>query len=279
MTTLGGIQNIVFSGEGPEEPKIITVLGDEKSGKSVLTTQLMDWPSEGAKPLVIAADSRGVDACAEVGIRVPHIKLKDVGVYDGNGASRAQATIIDRADALLRDLRVKWKKFDPKKPDAFPFSSLVFDCASSYGQYAITAIDETNLNPDKRSDYGLLAESFRRIFVGLKDLGVPVIFYAWWRHAQKIQIDKNTSKFDPGGADIPGQWSKSLTGLSDQILILEKTPGGQKDSPYLCSDGFERKLYTRTHKGTPAGGRYQSRLNEVEPADLGTVLAKLMRMI
>lgn len=268
MTTLGGIANIVFSGEGPEEPKIITVLGDEKSGKSVLTTQLMDWPAEGAKPLVIAADSRGVDACAEVGIRVPHVKLKDL----------PGSTIIEKADGLIRDLRVKWKKFNPENPSAFPFSTIVFDCASSYGQYAINAIDETNPNPDKRSDYGLLAESFRRIFVGLKDLGVPVIFYAWWRHAQKIQISKTESKFDPGGAEIPGQWSKSLTGLSDQILILEKTTG-TPNGPYLCSDGFDRKLYTRTHKGTPAGGRYQSRLNEIEPADLGTVLAKLMRMI
>ena len=116
------------------------------------------------------------------------------------------------------------------------------------------------------------------IFVGLKDLGVPVVFYAWWRHAQKIQVDKTTSKFDPGGAEIPGQWSKSLTGLSDQILILEKSTG-TPNSEFLCSDGFDRKLYTRTHKGTPAGGRYQSRLNEVEPANLGLVLAKLMRMI
>lgn len=267
MTTIGGITNITLSGEGPEEPKIITVLGDEKSGKSVLTTQLMDWPSEGARPLVIAADSRGVDACAEVGVKVPHIKLRDL----------PGAHIVDKADGLIRDLRQKWRKFNPAKPDAFPFTTVVFDCASSYGQYAITAIDEFNANPDKRSDYNLLAESFRRIFVCLKDLGVPVVFYAWWRHAQKIRIDTNTSKFDPGGAEIPGQWSKSLTGLSDQILILEKTTG-TPGSEFLCSDGFDRKLYTRTHKGTPAGGRYQSRLNEIEPANLGLVLAKLMNL-
>lgn len=270
MTILGGIANIVYSGEGPEEAKVVTVLGDEKSGKSGLTATLMDWPAEGGRPLVIAADPRGVDACAELGVRVPHIKLRDV---------QAPGTIVEKADALVRDLRTKWQKFNPAKPDAFPFTTIVFDCASSYGQYAITAIDETNTNPDKRSDYNLLAESFRRIFVGLKDLGVPVIFYAWWRHAQKIQIDKATSKFDPGGAEIPGQWSKSLTGLSDQILILEKTSGGKADSPYLCSDGFERKLYTRMHKGTPAGGRYQSRLDEIEPANLGLVLAKLMKII
>lgn len=268
MTTLGGISNIVFSGEGPEEPKIITVLGDEKSGKSVLTTTLMDWPSEGGRPLVIAADSRGVDACAEVGIKVPHIKLKDA----------PGAHILDKADGVIRDLRQKWKKFDPKNPAAFPFTTIVFDCASSYGQYAITAIDEFNQNPDKRSDYGLLSESFRRIFVGIKDLGVPVIFYAWWRHATKVQISKTESKFEPGGSDIPGQWSKSLTGLSDQICILEKSSGGPKD-PFTCSDGFARKLYTRMHKGTPAGGRYQSRLDEIEPANLGLVLAKLMKMI
>lgn len=279
MTTLGGIQNIVYSGEGPEEAKVITVLGDEKSGKSALTTSLMDWPAEGGRPLVIAADPRGIDACAELGVKVPHIKLRDVPVIDKNGATNTNAMIVDKADALIRDLRVKWRKFNPAKPTDFPFTTVVFDCASSYGQYAITAIDETNSNPDKRSDYNLLAESFRRIFVGLKDLGVPVIFYAWWRHAQKIQIDKTTSKFDPGGAEIPGQWAKSLTGLSDQILILEKTPGGKADSPYACSDGFERKLYTRTHKGTPAGGRYQSRLDEIEPANLGTVLAKLMKII
>ncbi len=44
----------------------------------------------------------------------------------------------------------KWKKFNPAKPEAFPFTTIVFDCMSSYGQYAITAIDEFNKNPDKR---------------------------------------------------------------------------------------------------------------------------------
>lgn len=269
MTTLGGIGNIVFSGEGPEEAKVITVLGDEKAGKSVLTTQLMDWPAEGGRPLVLAADARGVDACADVGVRVPHIKLRDT----------AGATIIDKTDGVIRDLRQKWKKFDPAKPAAFPFSTIVFDCMSSYGQYAITAIDQFNENPDKRSDYGLLAEAYRRLFVGLKDLGVPVIYYAWWRHAHMIPASKGTpAKFDPGGAEIPGQWSKSLTGLSDQVLILEKTngtPGGR----FLCPDGFDRKLHTRMHAGTPAGGRYQSRLEPIEEANLGTVLAKLMKII
>ena len=263
MTTIGGISNIVFSGEGPEEAKVLTILGDEKSGKSVLTTQLMDWPEEGGRPLVLAADPRGVDSCAELGIRVPNIKLRD----------QPGTNIIDKTDGVIRDLRQKWTKFDPRNPSAFPFTTLVFDCASSFGQYAITAIDEFNKNPDKRSDYALLSESFRRIFVGLKELGVPVIFYAWWRHAAK----NTDGKFDPGGAEIPGQWSKSLTGLSDQVLILEKatgTPGGK----FLCSDGFDRKLHTQMHAGTPAGGRYQSRLDKIEPADLGTVLAKLMKL-
>lgn len=263
-TTIGGIANIVFSGEGPEEPKVITVLGDEKSGKSVLTTGLMDWPVEGAKPLVLAADARGVDACAEVGVKVPHIKLRDA----------PGANILDKTAGVIRDLRQRWKPFDAK---SFPFSTIVFDCASSFGQYAITSIVETNENPDPRSDYGLLAEAYRSIFVGLKDLGVPVIFYAWWRRASSVTVKKVT-KLDPGGAEIPGQWSKSLTGLSDQILILDKS-NGTPNGEFLCSDGFDRKLHTRMHKGTPAGGRYQSRLAEQEPANLGLVLAKLMKMI
>jgi hypothetical protein len=264
MTTLGGISGIVFSGEGPEEPKVVTVLGDEKAGKSVLTTQLMNWPVEGGQPLVLAADARGVDACADVGVRVPHIKIRDAAGPD----------IIAKTDGVIRDLRGRWRKFDPANPKAFPFSAIVFDCASSFGQYAITAIDETNKNPDKRSDYALLSEAFRRLFVGLKDLGVPVIFYAWWRHAQKSA----DGKFDPGGAEIPGQWSKSLTGLSDQVLILEKT-NGTPNGRFLCPDGFDRKLHTRMHAGTPAGGRYQSRLEPIEEANLGTVLAKLMKII
>lgn len=264
MTTLGGISNIVYSGEGPEEPKVVTVLGDEKAGKSVLTTQLMDWPDPGGRPLVLAADARGVDACADVGVRVPHIKLRDA----------IGANIIEKTDGVIRDLRQKWRKFNPAKPEAFPFTTIVFDCASSYGQYAITSIDEFNKNPDKRSDYALLSESFRRLFVGLKDLGVPVIYYAWWRHAQKT----TDGKFDPGGAEIPGQWSKSLTGLSDQVLILEKTTG-TPNGQFRCSDGFDRKLHTRMHAGTPAGGRYQSRLESIEVANLGLVLAKLMKLI
>lgn len=264
MSTVGGIANIVYSGEGPEEPKVITVLGDEKSGKSVLTTQLMDWPSEGGRPLVLSPDARGVDACADVGVKVPHIKIRDTAGLD----------IIDKTDGVIRDLRVKWKPFNR---ESFPFTTIVFDCASSYGQEAMATIDETNTNPDPRSDYKILGDAFRRIFIGLKALGVPIIYYAWWKHAQSLKEGKST-KFDPGGADVPGQWSKSLTGLSDQILILEKT-NGTPNGLYLCSDGFDRKLHTRMHAGTPAGGRYQSRLEPIEPANLGTVLAKLMKII
>lgn len=258
--SLGGIAGIVYSGEGPEEPKVVTVLGDEKAGKSVLTTHLMDWPHEGGRPLVLAADARGVDACGDVGIKVPHVKLRDAPGAD----------ILAKTDGVIRDLRTRWQKFHHK---TFPFTTIVFDCASSFGQYAITSIDETNKNPDSRSDYALLAAAYRRIFVGLKDLGVPVVFYAWWRHAVK----DSSGKFDPGGAEIPGQWAKSLTGLSDQVLILEKTVG-TPNGRFLCSDGFDRKLHTRMHKGTPAGGRYQSRLEEIEEANLGTVLAKLMKI-
>lgn len=264
MTTLGGIANIVFSGKGPEEPKTVTILGDEKSGKSVLTTTLMDWPSEGAMPLVIAADARGVEACAEVGIEVPNLKVRD----------QPGAHIIDKMDGLIRSLRTKWRKFDPKNPKDFPFTSVVWDCASSYGQEAMRDIDEFNKNPDDRSDYKILANAFQRTFYGLRDLGVPVIIYAWWRHAHKDQ----DGKLDPGGAEVPGKWSKNLTGLSDVILILEKT-NGTPNGKFLCSDDFDRKLHARMRQGTPAGGRYQSRLNPVEPANLGLVLAKLMRMI
>ena len=264
MTTLGGIANIVFSGEVPEEAKTITILGDEKSGKSVLTTQLMDWPSEGGRPLVLATDARGVEACAEVGVKVPNIKIRD----------QAGANIIEKMDGVIRDLRVKWRKFDPKNPTAFPFTTVVWDCASSYGQEAMRDIDEFNKNPDQRSDYAVLAASITRIFYGLRDLGVPVIIYAWWRKSQKVD-----NRLEEGGAEIPGKkWSKAITGLADQVLILEKSNGTPKGE-FLCPDGFDRKLHGRMYQGTPAGGRYQSRLNPVEPADLGTVLAKLMKLI
>lgn len=263
MTTLGGISNIVFSGEVPEEPKIVTILGDEKSGKSVLTTQLMDWPEEGGRPLVLATDARGVESCAEVGVRVPNIKIRD----------QAGANIIQKMDGVIRDLRVKWKKFDPKNPTVFPFTTVVWDCASSFGQEAMRDIDEFNTNPDDRSDYKILGNAFQRVWYGLRDLGVPIIVYAWWRHAHKDQ----NGKLEVGGAEVPGKWSKSLTGLADQVLILEKS-NGTPNGVYRCSDGFDRKLHTRMYQGTPAGGRYESRLEKVEEAHLGMVLAKLMKL-
>ena len=261
----GGIAGIVYAGQTQREPPVLTVLGHEKSGKSSLAITLFDWPVPGARPLVIAVDSSGPESCAQLNFPVAHIKIKDQPGH----------TYAEKMEHVLGQLRRMWK---PLGPD-FPFSSVVFDCQSSFSEMLLSEDQQLNPSKDPRRNYGNVLTIMKRTFWDLKALGVPIIHLAWERPAHTITVGSGPGKHEqnePGGPEIAGSFRKILAGLSTQIMILRMKKVGV-NQPGADQDGFTRVLMTRTHEGTIAGGRYQTDLPNPCPAHLGYVLSLILK--
>lgn len=262
----GGIAGIVYSGQTPREPPVLLVLGDEKTGKSSLATTLFDWPIPGAQPLVIAVDSSGPESCGQLGFPVAHIKIKD----------QPGETLAEKMDNTLLHLKRMWKPLSPE----FPFSSIVFDCQSTFSEMLLTEDQQNNPSKDPRRNYLNTLPILKRTFWDLKALGVPIIHIAWERRAQTIVTGSGHAKreeHEPGGPEIAGKFRKIVAGLATQIMILrlKKVGVGQ---PGADQDGFARLLMTRTDAGTIAGGRYQQDLPNPCPPHLGYVLSLILKL-
>ncbi len=262
----GGISGIVYSGQTPREPPQILVLGHEKSGKSSLATTLFDWPIPGARPLVLAVDSSGPESCGQLGYPVAHIKIKD----------QPGETYAEKMEHTLLQLRRVWKPLSSE----FPFSSIVFDCQSTFSEMVLTEDQQNNPSKDPRRNYLNTLPILKRTFWDLKTLGVPVIHLAWERPAQTVMTGSKQSKreeYEPGGPEIAGKFRKILAGLCTQIMILrmKKIGVGQ---PGADQDGFSRVLMTRTDAGTLAGGRYQTDLPNPCAPHLGYVLSLMLKL-
>jgi len=262
----GGIAGIVYSGQTPREPPVLLVLGHEKSGKSSLAITLFDWPVPGARPLVIAADSSGPESCGQLGFPVAHIKVKD----------QPGETLAEKMDHTLMQLKRMWK---PLSAD-FPFSSIVFDCQSSFSEMLLTEDQQLNPSKDPRRNYGAVLAILKRTFLDLKALGVPVIHLAWERPAHTVTVGSGQAKreeHEPGGPEVVGSFRKIIAGLSTQIMILRMKKIGV-NQPGADKDGFARQLMTRTDNGTVAGGRYQLDLPNPCPPHLGYVLSLILKL-
>lgn len=256
----GGISGVVYAGQTPREPPQILVVGDEKTGKSSLTTTLFDWPYQGCRPFVIAADSTGVESCAQLGFPVAHVKVKNA----------AGANTAERMDNVVKDVCAKWQPVGP----TFPFSSVVIDCVSTYSELLLTEDMAANPSPDPRRNYGNILPIQKRLYWDLYNLGVPVIWLGWRRPPNEITTGSGAQKKttrEPGGLEVPGKFRKILAGWVHQIFILEMKKVGLGVQG-ADKEGFSRVLHSRSHDGVIAGGRWQTLLPNPAPPHLGYLL-------
>lgn len=261
----GGLAGVVYAGQSVREPPQILVMGPEKVGKSSLATTLFDWPCKDARPFVIAVDSSGVEACAGLGYPVAHRKVKDA----------PGSNMHEKMDSVLSDLERQWR---PLGVNGFPFSTIVFDDASSFGEILLTEDMQDNESKDPRKNYGNILQLQKRVFWRLKALNVPIIWLGWERAASEITTgsgQNKQTKREPGTVAIPGNFRQILAGWASQICILRIRKVGVNVQG-ADKDGNMRVLYTRSHEGTTAGGRWQHLLPDPAPAHLGMMLNAML---
>ncbi len=247
------IPGVVLSGDKPSSAPIILVIAREKTGKSTLAATAFDWPNKGDRPLVIAADESGPDAAAQIGVRLPHIKVKD---EPGERYKEKLSFLAGKLETHFAN---------GKKP----YSSLIYDCASTSADKLIDEAHRFGGNPDPRSHYGDMNTAMRSFFFRMVDLNVPTIWLAWLREPETVK-EKGASRFVPGGAQIAGvKFRELLSGRAHVIALLEKNIAKPND-PNASSDGFVRTFRTKQYAGINCETRY--RLPNPMPANLGLLL-------
>lgn len=247
----------------PTEPPLITVVAMPKSGKSSLVPTLYDWPDEGDRPLVIAFDKTGPDACAQLGYAVPFVKVADLPGKDI--FAKSEACISNLEDVYI----TKGKR---------PYSSIVVDCGSTQAASYWTATSGTS-NSQQR--YGIVLDRCVDFMDRLRELGVPIIYLSWlaepWLEERGSKSNNTYQAIKhPGGLHIRGSFKEQLAGKSMMILLLDKT----KPAPAVKdrdADGFKRVFHTREYNDVMCGGRYK--LPEPMTANLGVVLSMIMGMM
>src|ERR1700682_866475 len=239
------LPGVEMSGLVPVDAPIIIVPGNHKSGKSAMVPTLFNWPSPGGMPLVLAWDHSGPDTCASLGYPTPHIKMKN----------QPGRTLFEKANGVLDMIESN------KRVGRFPYTSIVVDCASTYG-YALFDEAKQMLPPqkDERKYYGVILPQMRVFFRRVIDLGLPNIWLSWLRDASQTSL---------GGIDLPGSFKNQLGGIAHMICILELRRIGQGQLG-ADEDGNIRLLHTRPWMNCVAGGRY--RLPEPCPPHLGYIL-------
>lgn len=265
MTTnpFSSIPGVTLTGQYPQEPPLLLVIGPEKCGKSTLATTLVNWPAQNDMPLVIAVDASGPDSCAKLGYSMPHIKVKD----------QPGRIFWEKCQYVLTTLE------NAKRSGQFPFTSIVIDCASTLAEKL--HMDDMRENPsnDPRKNYGNILNQTREFMHRIVDLGLPSVWLAWLREAQveeKVLPNGRKSKTTRlGGANIVGGFRNILAGRASMILPLEKINVGS-GQPGADETGYSRVLHTRTWDQIEAGGRYSHLFPEPAPAHLGWVINQMM---
>jgi len=228
---------------------IVVVVGGFKTGKSCLAPTLNDWPKPGGKPIVLAWDDVGPDACAALGYPVEHYKMKRM----------PGRTLQEKANHVLTILE------NAKRSGTLPNTTIVTDCISTFGTALFDEAKQQNPHyKDSRKYYGDILPQLRSYFNRVKDLGLPSVWLAW-------QMDPTENRM--GGPNIPGAFKDMLPGIAHMVLVLELRKIGQ-GQPGADQDGNIRLLHTRPWAGIMAGGRY--RLPEPLYANLAYVFDLIM---
>jgi len=239
------LPGVEISGITPVDAPTIVVPASHKFGKSCLVPTLFNWPGPGGMPLVLAWDHSGPDACAGMGYPVAHIKMKN----------QPGVNLFEKGNHVLDMIESN------KRADRFPYTSIIVDCASTYGYALFDEAKQAFPNmKDERKYYGIILPQMRVFFRRVIDLGLPNIWLSWLRESSQTSM---------GGIDLPGSFKNQLGGIAHMILILELRRIGQ-GQPGADEDGNIRLLHTRPWMNCIAGGRY--RLPEPCPPHLGYIL-------
>lgn len=255
MPTIAGIPGITFTGTTPPEPPILLVIGAEKGGKSAASITLLDWPTPGKIPLIVAFDASGPDSCAQLGYQMHVIKVKDA-----QGVSLA-----DKAMNVAAHLENSFRN----PPKDFPYGSIVIDCASTMIEKFHEQFSESYTNP--LQVHGAVLNFSKRFFNKLTAIGVPTIWIAWLREPYE---DTKTKKMMEGGAQISGSFKNTLAGRATNIVMLDRERVGV-GVPGADAYGYARMFRTRPYRNIALGGRYA--LPDPMPAHLGMILNTIMQ--
>lgn len=257
------VPGVTLTGTYPQEPPLLLVIGHEKSGKSTLSTTLVNWPKQGDMPLIIAADASGPDSCAKLGFQMPVLKIKDM----------PGRTFWEKTQAALNGVE------GAKRAGQLPCTSIVIDCASTLAEKLHMEDVRENPSADPRKNYGAVLTQTREFMHRILDLGLPTVWLAWLREPQveeKVLPNGRRSKTTRlGGANIVGGFRNILAGKASMILPLEKVNVGQ-GQPGADETGYARCLHTRTWDQIEGGGRYSHLFPEPAPAHLGWIINQMM---
>lgn len=258
-----GLTGLTSAGVEPMEPPSLVVIGREKAGKSGMTITLQDWPYPGGRPLVLAVDSTGIDSCASLGYAASCIKVKDA----------PGQTFFEKMTNVVSNIENAFKARAPN----FPFTSLVVDCTSTLTDRLLR--EAKAKYADGRAAYGQVNDQTLYIMWKLKDIGVPVIWYAWLKEpfvSESGSGNQKRRKTTLGGPLIDGEQLRGkLAGNATQIMLLDKVNVGVGQAG-ADAQGYRRELRTRTFDNVECGGRYNQYLPDPCPPHLGLVLTQLM---
>lgn len=257
------IPGVTLTGQFPQEPPLLLVIGPEKSGKSTLSTTLVNWPKQGDLPLIIAADASGPDSCAKLGFSMPHIKVKD----------QPGRLFWEKCQYVLNTLE------NAKRSGPFPFTSIVIDCASTLAEKLHMEDVREHPSADPRKNYGAVLTQTREFMHRILDLGMPSVWLAWLRdpmvEEKTLPNGRKSKTTRLGGANIIGGFRNVLAGKASMILPLEKVNVGS-GQPGADETGYQRVLHTRTWDMIEGGGRYSHLFPEPAPAHLGWIINQMM---
>jgi len=266
---VGGVSGITSPASTPCEDPEILICGDEKVGKSFLATSLINWPSPGKGPLILALDRTGPDSCRSF-CQQYNVDLSVLKVEDQSGIS-----VWDKTDRALRMLNTAFA--ERRSRADFPFSAVVVDCASTLVDLLFQESMELHPLPQdqRRSNYGEALEQAKQVYWRLRKLHVPVIWLAWLRQPEIRTEGKGAEKrkiYIQGGPNILGQFRSFLAGKVQQICLLHKKKVGQGVEG-ADQDGYLREIRTRPCMDINVGGRYQAFLPDPAPCHLGYLLS------
>jgi len=241
---------------------LLLVISKEKAGKSSLATTLVNWPTQGMDPLILAWDKTGPDSCIRLGYRPHAIRV----------AEQPGKTHWDRARTVLDNLEKNSLALRGR------YGVIVTDCASMMVDRLHEDARRFSPNPNPQSHFGDALMQAKEWINRIVDLGMPCIFLAWLREPEMTEVKgpggQKVKKFTPGGANILGGTRASLAGRAHHILYLEKQKTGV-GTQGADEEGYTRLIHTRPYENIDCHGRYSHVLPEPAPAHLGWILSQI----
>lgn len=264
------IPGVVTVAGGDNVAPIITVIAEEKHGKSSLGVSLAGWL--GKEPLFIAWDRTGPDSCLALGYTPKAMRVADFPGVKVDTDGKPVDSFWAKARQVMQNLEQNKAELHAQH------NALIIDCASVMSDRLFEEARRFSRNPDPRSHYGdtLLwcCEFMNRVV----DLGLPTIWLAWLKKSEMVEEKTarggKVNKLLQGGPIITGSFKNRLMGKSHHILVLERQKGIEGE-PGTDSDGHKRMFHTKPWDNIMAGGRYSHVLPEPMPANLGVVLASV----